>query len=438
MEIVLTNLGSIGDIQPLLAIGDELRRHGHRPVLALAPLYLSRVTSLGLEHAPLGPDLDYPEIDRRSVAALAAGDDPLAVTRESLGLLETLLPGMLDTTLELCRTADLLVAGHLQPAAQMAHELMQIPFASVQVNHFGGRRAPQERRAVAAVINRFRSRHGLAPLEDPLHSDANSPQLALYAVSRHLGLATEGWPAHWHVTGFCFLDERGWEPPADLLRFLESGPAPVVFSFSSLTHADPVAVTDAILDAIRRTGCRAIVQRGWSGLAAGRMPDGVYAAGFLPHAWLFPRAACVVHHGGAQSSAAVFRAGIPAVVVPHVRDQPVWAELSHDLGVAGPPLPAAELSGEHLAAALIETLGSSRRREAAAALGARIRSEGGVERARELIEELSSKVGLRVRPMEKDEEAGALDRLRRAGRRAAYRSDRRERARTGREEMEVS
>lgn len=437
MEVVLTNLGSVGDVQPLLALGDELRRHGHRPLLALAPLYRLRVTALGLEHVPLGPDLDYPEIDRRSVAALAAGVDPLEVLRESLDLLECMLPDLLDTTLKLCRTADLLVAGHLQPAAQMAHELTQIPFASVQVNHFGGRREPAERRAVGAVINRFRSQHGLVPLEDPLHSGANSPQLALYAVSRHLGLATEGWPAHWHITGFFFLDERGWEPPADLVRFLESGPAPVVFSFSSLTHADPEAVTDTILDAVRRTGCRAIVQRGWSGLAAGRMPEGVHAAGFLPHTWLFPRAACVVHHGGAQSSAAVFRAGVPAVVVPHVRDQPIWAEFSRNLGVAGPPIPGAELSGERLAAALAETLGSEDRREAAASLGARIRSEEGVDRGRRLIEELSAKVGLRAGPVSLDVEGGIDDRLRRAGRRAAYRSGRRERARPGHQEVEV-
>jgi sterol 3beta-glucosyltransferase len=437
VKIVLTNLGSVGDIQPLLALGDELRRHGHRPVLALAPLYRSRVIALGLEHVPLGPDLDYPEIDRQSVAALATGGDPLEILRESLELLDSMLPGMLDTTLELCRTADLVVAGHLQPAAQMAHELTQIPFASVQVNHFGGRRAPAERQALASVINRFRSRHGLAPLEDPLHSDANSPQLALYAVSRHLGLATEGWPAHWHVTGFFFLDEREWEPPADLVRFLESGPAPAGFSISSLTHADPEAVTDTILEAVRRTGCRAIVQRGWSGLAAGRMPEGVYAAGFLPHAWLFPRAACVVHHGGAQSSAAVFRAGVPAVVVPYVRDQPIWAELSRDLGVAGPPLPAAELSGARLAAALRETLGSASLREAAASLGVRIRSEGGVERARELIEELSGRVGLHAGPVNDDEETSAADRLRRAERRAAYRSGRRERVRPGHRELEV-
>jgi ribosomal protein S12 methylthiotransferase accessory factor YcaO len=145
----------------------------------------------------------------------------------------------------------------------------------------------------------------------------------------------------------------------------------------------------------------------------------------------------VVHHGGAQSSAAVFRAGVPAVVVPYVRDQPIWAELSRDLGVTGLPLPAAELSGERLAAALIETLGSSRRREAAASLGARIRSEGGVERARELIEELSGRVGLYAGPVNDDEEAGAADRLRRAERRAAYRSGRRERVRPGYRELEV-
>ncbi len=425
IRVLLTNLGSVGDVQPLFALAAEMRSQGHRPVLALAPLFRSRVRELDFDYTPLGPDLDFPEIDRRAIGALLRGVDPLEVMRDSLALLDSMLPDLLATTLALSLDADVLVSGHLQPAAQMVHELTQIPFVSVQVNHFGGRRAAGEREALAHVINAFRRRHGLAPLSDPMHSDANSPQLALYAISRHLGLTTEGWPEHHHVTGFFFLEEGGWAPPSDLADFLTGGEPPVVLSFSSLSHEDPGAVTDLLVAAMRRAGCRAILQRGWSGLGEGSMPAGIKVAGFVPHAWLFPRAACVVHHGGAQTSAAVFRAGVPAVVVPHVRDQPIWAELSRDLGVSGPPLSSAELSAESLAARISETLSNPRHRQAAADLGARVRAEQGVARARHLIERLVGKVGLCQQATAGEDLAGVA-RGRQPARRAAYLAQRRE------------
>jgi len=424
MKIVMTNLGSLGDVQPLLALAHELRSSGHRPVLALAPLFAARVRELGFDHVAMGPDLDFREIDRRAITMLMGGADPLEVMQESLGLLSNMLPEFFSTLDGLCRDADVLVSGHLQPAAQMIHELTQIPFVSIQVNHFGGRRAAAEREALGGVINAFRRGRGLAPLADAMHSDANSPQLALYAMSRHLGIATEGWPEHYHLTGFFFMDEDGWEPPPELTHFLSDGEPPVVVSFSSLTHEDPEAVTRMILEAVRLTGRRAVVQHGWSGLAEGRMPAGVHAAGFVPHSWLFPRAACVVHHGGAQTSAAVFRAGVPAVVVPHVRDQPVWAELSRDLGVAV-TLASAELSAERLAAAITEALARPGYRAAAVALGAKIRSERGVERARQLIETLAGKVGLSRESAMEVAALGSAERLERAARRTAYRTGRR-------------
>jgi sterol 3beta-glucosyltransferase len=398
MRVIVTNQGSVGDVQPLFALGAELAAAGHHPVFALAPFYRARVAELGFELAPVGPDLDLREIDRRDVSALLAGADPLQVLGRALGLLEAMLPRTFEELRQACRGADVLVAGPLQPAARMLHELTQIPFVSIQVNHFGGRREQAERDAIGAVVNGFRARHRLPPLADPVASDANSPQLALYAISRHLGLATTGWPGHQHMTGFFFLDEPDWEPPPELEEFLAAGEPPVVVSFSSLTCADPAALTELLLGAVRRAGCRAIVQHGWSGIARQeslpRRPREVLPLGFAPHAWLLPRAAAVVHHGGAQTTAAVLRAGVPAVVVPAVRDQPVWAELCWQLGVAGPPLPHSRLSAESLAAALAGAVGDAGMRAAAAALGEKVRAEPGVRRARRLVEELVDRVGL--------------------------------------------
>lgn len=394
MRAVLTNLGSAGDVQPLLALAAELGRHGHEPVLALAPFFRRRVEAAGLEFFAVGPEIDLREIDRRDVAALMEGADPLEVMERALALLDSMLPVMFGDLERACDGADLLVGGHLQPVARMLHELTQIPFASVQVNHFGGRRSAGERRALGNVVNAFRRRHGLPPLEDPLHSDSNSPQLALYAMSRHLGIATASWASHFHLTGFFFLDEEEWRPDEELEVFLAAGEPPVVVSFSSLAVADPGEMTRQIVEAVRRAGRRAVLQSGWSGLGEGDLPPEILTVGYVPHSYLFPRAACVVHHGGGQTTAAVLRAGVPSIVVPFIRDQPVWARLVHDLGVAGPVVSGSQLTGERLGGAISATLDDPGYARAAARLGEKVRAEPGVRYARELVERLVRDVGL--------------------------------------------
>ena len=156
----------------------------------------------------------------------------------------------------------------------------------------------------------------LAPLEDPLGADGASPQLALYAVSKHIFRPPAGWPAQAHLTGYWFFDEQNWQPAPELAAFMQAGTPPVAVSFGSMPSADPEALTDLILQAVAQAGCRAIIQRGGGGLARrSLLPENVCAVDFVPHSWLFPRARCIVHHGGAGTTAAAFRAGVPTVVV---------------------------------------------------------------------------------------------------------------------------
>ena len=201
------------------------------------------------------------------------------------------------------------------------------------------------------------------------------------------------WPPRLHLTGRLFLDDdEGWQPDAELQEFLSSGPPPVVVSFGSMIPPPmPPDITRAVLDAVGRVGCRAVIQQGWGGIgadAAPALPRNVRVIGFAPHHWLFPRAALVVHHGGAGTSAAVFRAGVPAVVVPHISDQPQWAAIARQLGVAGSAIPYPRLNADRLARALIATLTDSSYSRAATEMGNLIRAEDGVGTARRLIEDL--------------------------------------------------
>jgi sterol 3beta-glucosyltransferase len=305
------------------------------------------------------------------------------------------LPQMFEELREACRDADVLVCGPVQPAGRMVHEVTGIPFVSVQVAHFGGGGPAAFQQATAAVINQFRNRLKLPPLQDPLTVDANSPQLALYASSRFVHAVPADWPAHYHMVGYFFLDEENWQPDQPLIEFMDSSDPPVVVTFGSTTYSDSKAESDRVLEAISLTGRRAVIQHGWSGLASeNNLPSHVHCSGYTPHEWLFPRAACVVHHGGAGTAASVFRAGVPSVFVTHAGGQPVRARLAFELGCAGPAVPYQELSAQRLANAITDTIENTRYKDAAVALSEKIRGEHGVANARQLIEELIAKVSL--------------------------------------------
>ena len=387
MRAILTNFGSTGSVYPFISLAKELQDAGHQPVVALSDYFASWVEHFNLEFAPIGPDLREVQYDiNEAMQDMPESDEWV---RELLAPLFPALPQMFEELSQLCVRADVLISGPWQPASMMIHEITEIPFVTVQNAHFGGGGAPAFQRASADLINPFRARYGLAPVSNPLTIDANSPELVIYNMSRHVRPPLPDWPSHYHMPGYLFLDDETWKPEAGLEDFIEEGP-PVVISFGSMTHDDPDALTALILAAIDMAGCRAVIQQGWSGLARRKVPEDVYVSGFVPHDWLFPRASCIVHHGGSGTSASAFRSGVPSVVVPHTFDQPLWAELAYGAGCAVPPIPYLKLTSGNLGQAIAEILRVPAYSKAAVELGWKVRSEAGLKDSRLLIEQLIS------------------------------------------------
>jgi sterol 3beta-glucosyltransferase len=136
---------------------------------------------------------------------------------------------------------------------------------------------------------------------------------------------------------------------------------------------------------VRLAGVRAVLLSGWGGLDAASLPASVVVLDEAPHGWLFPRVAAVVHHGGAGTTAAALRAGVPQVVVPHMADQPYWGRRVHALGAGHKPLPRHELTAAGLAAALRAATGDVGMRTRAGDLAAAVRGEDGVAEAVRLV-----------------------------------------------------
>jgi UDP:flavonoid glycosyltransferase YjiC (YdhE family) len=201
----------------------------------------------------------------------------------------------------------------------------------------------------------------------------------LYGFSPHVVPRPADWPDTAQITGYWFLDQPEWRPSDALRAFLDAGPKPIYVGFGSMVSAHAEQFTTTVLEAVRRSGQRAVLATGWGGLAGeeGTQDEQIFFTPGAPHDWLFPRMAAAVHHGGAGTTAAAVRAGIPSVIVPFYGDQPFWARCLQREGVAPPALDRKNLTAEALASAIDSTLQEPVRRSAAA-LGERVRAEDGV------------------------------------------------------------
>ena len=133
---------------------------------------------------------------------------------------------------------------------------------------------------------------------------------ALTVVSSHVVQRPADWGEHWQVTGYLFDDDPEWTPPQELTDFLAAGDAPVYIGFGSMPDSQAAShdTNDHRGGAASRVSVR-IILKGWAGLGADDVPKNIHILKYAPHSWLFPKMAAVVHHGGAGTTAAGFRAG---------------------------------------------------------------------------------------------------------------------------------
>jgi len=235
----------------------------------------------------------------------------------------------------------------------------------------------------------LQERLGLEPsaFRGPFRSFQDGTLPVLYGYSQHVIPVPRDWDDSNIVTGYWFLEPASqWQPSDSLLEFLESGPPPVYIGFGSMVNQDPEETASMVLTALDRSGQRGILGSGWSGIREDNLPDAVHIVGSVPHAWLFPRMAAVVHHGGVGTTAAELGAGLPSILTPFFGDQPCWGRRVFELGVGPWPIPRRQLEVDSLARAISVAVSSKEMREKAVALGSSIRREDGVSEAVQVLE----------------------------------------------------
>jgi UDP:flavonoid glycosyltransferase YjiC (YdhE family) len=207
-----------------------------------------------------------------------------------------------------------------------------------------------------------------------------------YGFSEFVVPRPRDWPDWHYITGYWFLDGTDdWAPPVGLIDFLSSGPKPIYVGFGSMSGRTARELAGLAIEAVTLAKQRAVLLGGWAELPERDLPDHIYAIESAPHDWLFPRMAAVVHHGGAGTTAAGLRAGVPSVIAAFFADQPYWGRRVHALGVGPKPILRKELTPQRLAEAIAQAVTEREMQRRASALGEKIRSEDGVARAVERV-----------------------------------------------------
>jgi UDP:flavonoid glycosyltransferase YjiC (YdhE family) len=239
------------------------------------------------------------------------------------------------------------------------------------------------------VINRWRTQHlGLPKLTRKAYfgQQGTGGSLIINGFSPTVVERPPDWGEHIHITGYWFPEDPGWQPPPELVKFIESGQPPIFIGFGSMPVKDPLRTSQIILEAIKETKQRAVLHTGWSGLGNLELPEDVFKINYAPYSWLFPRMAMAIHHGGSGTTGFALRAGVPSCAVPLLGfDQIYWGKRIATLGAGPAPLPMRKLTVKRLREVILQGVNSKDIRDNAAALGEKIREEKGIHNAVKII-----------------------------------------------------
>ncbi len=393
MRIVLAGEGTRGDLQPLIELAARLSDAGHEVVLAGPPDFAAQAASRGVHFVPCGASFR----DFLDEHADVLDGHPLRALKVGFRYMRDRLEMRLAILLDLIQGADLVVGGGAEMAASTAAEACGVAYRYVAYcpamfpsRDHGPIFMPWQdlpgwlNRSVWPLVMTpitFAVRKALTPSRRRLGLDPRSDMFKLLFGTRPL-LAVDPSLASAPTDAPVPIDQvASFHPlvgealPAKLESFLDAGPPPVYLGFGSMPDTKPAETTRALVDAITRVGCRAVISAGWAELGGGALPEGVIAIEAVSHPTLFARCAAIVHHGGAGTTTTAARAGVPQIVVPHIADQFYWARRVEHLGIAAPGVTRRGLDATQLAAALEMILDNEVIAERASELGARLRAE---------------------------------------------------------------
>jgi sterol 3beta-glucosyltransferase len=415
MKILIVTIGTRGDVQPYIALGRALMEFGHEITICTCAHFEPFVREYGLGYAYVNNDfIDFMHTPEGKIILGNAGSlwETLVTIAPMISKLGNLQERQMADVWAASKESDPdLILYHMKAlgAPDFAEKLgvpcmlafwlpLYVPTTKFPAMGFpnlplgpGYRRLTYQfiRRMLIMMskrVRKWRTQHGLDPRSPGLRMRLpdGRPIPALHGFSRHIIPPPEDWAETATVTGYWFLNQaEHWNPPGSLTEFMSRGEPPVYFGFGSIFGRDPKHVTQIILEAVRRTGVRAVLSMGWGGLepTGSAQSESVMFIEAAPHSWLFPQVSAVVHHGGCGTTAAGLLAGKPSIICPFFGDQPFWGQHVERLGAGPSPIPQKRLTVERLCHAIDVVMNDATMRQNAAILGNRLRKENGTSNA---------------------------------------------------------
>ena len=360
MRIVLNTFGSFGDIHPYMAIAMELKRRGHKPVIATMEVYREKVEGIGVEFVPVRPHIAQPkEQDLELIEKIMEPKTgPRFLTEE------VVFPAVRESYTDLLPAvagADLLVTHPAAPAGPLVGRKTGMPWISTvlaPLSFFSAYDPPMPPfwqwfnklsvfgpgvmgfllRAMqstykAKAITTFRDELGIEDYGNPMFEGQHSPTLILALFSKVFAQPQPDWPKQTEITGFCFYDgKHDATISQELSKFLENGPAPIVFTLGSSAVWVARDFFHESIQAAQRLGRRAVLLIGDERNLPHSLPEGIIAIDYAPYQSLLPKACAVVHHGGVGTTSQGLLAGVPTLIVPFAFDQADNAEHARKVG----------------------------------------------------------------------------------------------------------
>ncbi len=412
MKIVISTLGSYGDIHPYLPLAKGLIARGHKAVILTSPKYRGDIIRQGIEFAPMRPDKDLSPEDFRKIMDDRNGSEHV--------IRNYVMPHLRDAYDDLSAAAagaDLLLSHVITYAVPVFAEKTGIPWMSTALapmiffsaydppvlapapwlsglRRFGPKvNGPLFKflrkisHSWSEPVRALRRDLGMPEGKDPLFEGQHSPYGVLCHFSKVFADPQPDWPEKTQICGFMFHDEdiggQGVDPR--LQEFLSEGPSPVCFTLGS----SAVHIADDFYhiaqDACRNLGRRAVLVAGDMADKMDLDPRQAVAVKTAPYHWLFPKCSGIVHQGGIGTTAQALRSGRPEIVMPFAHDQYDNADRIKRIG-AGTVLRKKHLSISTLSRALEEILGDKDILGNAEKIGQTVRSEDGVKNACDAIE----------------------------------------------------
>ncbi len=366
--------GSRGDYQPYIALAQELQKLGKTVQIVGGKSFEDFIKSYDIGFYPLSMDYLSADIDPKLLEEAQSSDNPLKMLL-TFNKMKKYVIGLTSEMFYACKGSELIIYHPGCAIGFFAGEKLGIPsvLAAPFPMHktrevasliaYGKTKMPKAMSytllqgmlwmaAKTGIVAFLKKEYGKLPKNFAIpYEQVDIDHPAIVSCSNFVFERPKDWNQHIHQLGYWFVEEKiNYTPSKELSDFLAKGERPIYIGFGSAFidkhKEDSIKI---ILEALKLSGKRGII----SGMGDIKdLPDYCLAINNVPHSWLFEQVSLVCHHGGAGTTAAGFRAGIPSIIIPFSNDQFAWAHRAYDLGVGSKPIYRKQLSSNKLALAI--------------------------------------------------------------------------------------